>query len=98
MGFKVEVQCLAWQDIKLNFYLALHTMCMKARGYTLRTNIVIDVKLMSDVLRATGVQTKREVIDMSLRTLLRLKKQQKIKTLRGKINWEGDLEQMRRGK
>jgi Arc/MetJ family transcription regulator len=68
----------------------------KASEYTLmRTNIVIDDKLMRDSLRATGVKTKREVVELGLRTLLRLNKQAEIRRLRGKVNWEGDLNAMR---
>ncbi len=64
----------------------------------MRTNIVIDDKLMSDTLRATGLKTKREAVDLGLKTLLRLRQQSEIKTLRGKITWEGDLDAMRREK
>jgi Arc/MetJ family transcription regulator len=64
--------------------------------YTLmRTNIVIDDKLMRDTLRATGLKTKREAVEEGLRTLLRLKKQEGIRRLRGKLNWQGDLNAMR---
>jgi Arc/MetJ family transcription regulator len=63
-----------------------------------RTNIVIDDKLMADTLRATGLKTKREVVELGLRTLLRLRQQSEIKKLRGKITWEGDLDAMRRDK
>jgi Arc/MetJ family transcription regulator len=61
----------------------------------MRTNIVIDDKLMSDTLRATGLKTKREAVDLGLKTLLRLRQQSEIKKLRGKITWEGDLDAMR---
>ena len=61
----------------------------------MRTNIVIDDDLMRDALRATGLKTKKEAVELGLRTLLRLKNQQQIKTLRGKVNWQGDLEKMR---
>ena len=63
-----------------------------------RTNIVIDDKLMSDTLRATGLKTKREAVELGLKTLLRLNQQSEIKKLRGKITWEGDLDAMRRDK
>jgi Arc/MetJ family transcription regulator len=65
---------------------------------TMRTNIVIDDKLMSDTLRATGLRTKREVVELGLKTLLRLKRQAEIKKLRGTVTWEGDLDAMRRDK
>jgi Arc/MetJ family transcription regulator len=61
----------------------------------MRTNIVIDDKLMRDALRATGVKTKREAVELGLRTLLRLKRQAQIRRLRGKLDWRGDLEAMR---
>ena len=61
----------------------------------MRTNIVIDDKLMSDALRATGLRTKREVVELGLRTLLRLRRQREIRRLRGKLNWQGDLEATR---
>ena len=61
----------------------------------MRTNIVIDDKLMHDTLRVTGFKTKREAVDEALRTLLRLKTQEKIRTLRGKLDWQGDLNAMR---
>ncbi len=61
----------------------------------MRTNIVIDDKLMRDAVRATGVKTKREVVELGLRTLLRLNKQAEIRRLRVKVNREGDLNAMR---
>lgn len=61
----------------------------------MRTNIVIDDKLMRDTLRATRLKTKREVVEEGLRTLLRLKKQSEIRRLRGKLDWRGDLNAMR---
>ena len=61
----------------------------------MRTNIVIDDKLMRDALRATRLKTKREAVELGLRTLLRLKEQQDIRRLRGKIDWQGDLQTMR---
>jgi Arc/MetJ family transcription regulator len=61
----------------------------------MRTNIVIDDKLMGDALRATGLKTKRETVELGLRTLLQLRKQADIRRLRGKLNWQGDLNRMR---
>ena len=62
----------------------------------MRTNIVIDDKLMRDTLRATGLKTKREAVELGLRTLLRLSEQEQIKRYRGKLDWQGDLDAMRR--
>ena len=61
----------------------------------MRTNIVIDDKLMKDTLRATGVKSKREAVELGLRTLLRLRQQEEIRRFRGKLNWQGDLDVMR---
>jgi Arc/MetJ family transcription regulator len=61
----------------------------------MRTNIVIDDKLMRDALRATGLKTKREAVEEGLRTLVRLKKQGAIRELRGRLAWTGDLDAMR---
>lgn len=64
----------------------------------MRTNIVIDDQLIADTMRATGLRTKREVVELGLKTLLRLRQQSDIRKLRGKIVWEGDLDAMRRDK
>jgi Arc/MetJ family transcription regulator len=61
----------------------------------MRTNIVIDDKLMKDTLRATGLTTKREAVELGLRTLLRLRQQEAIRRFRGKLDWQGDLDSMR---
>lgn len=61
----------------------------------MRTNIVIDDELMSDVLTTTGLRTKREAVESGLRLLLRLARQGQLRELRGKLEWTGDLERMR---
>jgi len=61
----------------------------------MRTNIVIDDKLMAETLRLTGLKTKREAVELGLRTVLRLKQQEKLRQFRGKLTWEGDLDSMR---
>jgi Arc/MetJ family transcription regulator len=63
--------------------------------YTMRTNIVIDDKLMTDVLRLTGLKTKKEAVEEGLRALIRLAQQAEIRKLRGQIQWVGNLEEMR---
>lgn len=50
---------------------------------------------MRETLQATGLKTKREAVELGLRTLLRLSKQGEIRRLRGKLNWQGDLDAMR---
>lgn len=61
----------------------------------MRIDIVIDEKLMRDVLRTTGLKTKREAVEAGLRTLLRLKQQSEIRKFQGKLAWKGDLDEMR---
>lgn len=62
----------------------------------MRTNIVIDDRLMADAMRASGAKTKKEAVEEGLRTLVQLEQQRGILKLRGKINWIGDLDEMRR--
>jgi len=64
----------------------------------MRTNIVIDDSLMNDAMKLTGIATKREAVELGLKTLIRLKKQESIKKYRGKLKWEGDLDDMRKNK
>ena len=64
----------------------------------MRTNIVIDDELMADAMRTTGAKTKREVVELGLKTLLRLRQQQDIRRFRGGLPWSGDLDAMRTGK
>jgi len=61
----------------------------------MRTNVVIDDKLMRETLKLTGLRTKREAVDLGLRTLVRLRRQERVKNFRGKLRWRGDLEAMR---
>lgn len=61
----------------------------------MRTNIVIEDELMERAKKATGLKTKRAVVEEGLRTLIRLEQQQEIRKLRGKIEWQGDLERSR---
>lgn len=61
----------------------------------MRTNIVIDDQLMEDALKATGLTTKKEVVERGLQLLVKQNQQQTIRKLRGKLKWEGDLDKMR---
>ena len=61
----------------------------------MRTNIVIDEKLMNDALIATGLKTKKEVVELRLKTLVKLNQQKQIKELKGKLKWDGNLDEMR---
>jgi Arc/MetJ family transcription regulator len=62
----------------------------------MRTNVVIDDKLMSRALRSSGCRTKRSAIESGLRLLVQVNSQKKLRSLRGKITWEGNLEEMRK--
>ena len=62
----------------------------------MRTNVVLDDELMSRALRSSGCRTKRSAIESGLRLLVQVNSQKKLRSLKGKIMWEGDLEGMRR--
>lgn len=64
----------------------------------MRTNIEIDDKLMKDALRYTGAKTKREAVELGLLKLVQLGKQVAVRKMRGKLQWEGDLDAMRTDK
>lgn len=64
----------------------------------MRTNIVIEKDLIEEAKNLTDLPTMKAVVDEALRTLIRLKKQEKVLALRGKIRWEGNLEELRRGR
>ena len=67
------------------------SMCM-------RTNIEIDDEVMREVQRLTGVRTKREAVDLALRELVARHRRLGILELRGRVHWEGDLTESRRGR
>ena len=57
----------------------------------MRTNIVIDDDLMRQASTLSGLPTKREIVEAGLRLLVQLKQQEKIRSVRGKLKWSGDL-------
>ena len=61
----------------------------------MRTNIVIDDELIERARKITGLKTKREIIHEALRTLILMREQAKVRSLRGKLDWEGDLVTLR---
>ncbi|MDA1029084.1 MAG: type II toxin-antitoxin system VapB family antitoxin [Bacteroidetes bacterium] len=61
----------------------------------MRTNIVIEDALMKKVLAITGLKTKKEAVELGLQTIIRLDQAKEIKKLRGKLHWEGNLDEMR---
>ncbi len=64
----------------------------------MRTNIVIDDGLMAEALRLTGIRTKREAVERALRLMIQLKRQEQARLMRGKLRWEGDLDELRRAR
>lgn len=62
----------------------------------MRTNIEIDDRLMAEALAATGAKSKRDVVEQGLRELLRMRAQAELIRLRGRLEWDGDLDDMRR--
>jgi Arc/MetJ family transcription regulator len=64
----------------------------------MKTNVEIDDELLEAARRVTGLQSEREVIDAALRHLVQLTAQERIRELRGKVVWEGNLEESRRSR
>ncbi|MBI2802037.1 MAG: type II toxin-antitoxin system VapB family antitoxin [Gammaproteobacteria bacterium] len=61
----------------------------------MRTNIVIDDKLISAAIKATGASSKKEAVELGLKALVQLKRQESIRGMRGKLKWRDDLDRMR---
>ncbi len=64
----------------------------------MRTNIVLDETLIEQARKLTGIKTKKDVIHEALRTLIRLRQQGEVRNLRGKLHWEGNLDELRRSR
>ena len=62
----------------------------------MRTNVEIDDELMNAAMKASKAKTKREAIERGLKSLVAQEGQQEIRKLRGKVNWQGDLDAWRR--
>jgi len=61
----------------------------------MRTNIVIDDDLMNEAMTLSQIKTKKAVVETGLKLLVQIKKQEQLKSLRGKLKWDGDLDAMR---
>jgi len=57
----------------------------------MRTNIVIDDRLIADAMRLSGARTTRQAVEESLRLMVRLKRQEKLRKLRGRLRWTADI-------
>ena len=64
----------------------------------MRTNIVLDDELVNEGLRLTHLRTKKDLVNYALKELVTRKKRKSILELEGKLAWEGDLEDLRRGR
>jgi Arc/MetJ family transcription regulator len=60
-----------------------------------RTNIVIDDDLMNEAMKLSQIKTKKAIVETGLKLLVQIKKQEQLKSLRGKLKWDGDLDAMR---
>jgi Arc/MetJ family transcription regulator len=67
-------------------------------GIKMRTNIVIDEELVKKGIHYTGLRTKKELVNYALRELVQRKERKEILRLKGKLHWEGDLDEMRRSR
>lgn len=76
-------------------YYVYHNMEVITMG---RTNVVLDDKLVTECQKATGIKTRKALIDYALHELLRHESQLKILKLKGKVHWEGDLTTWRKGR
>jgi Arc/MetJ family transcription regulator len=61
----------------------------------MRTNIVVDDNLMAEALKLSNIKTKKGVVETALKLLVQVKRQEAIRKLRGELNWEGNLSEMR---
>ncbi len=70
-------------------------MCIFIKIIHMRTNIDIDEELIQEAMRLTGITTKKAAVESALQQMVSLKKQERIRELRGKFKWEGNLDEMR---
>lgn len=72
-------------------------MCIDSviNTHHMRTNILIDDDLMEAAMLATGAKSKKDAVELGLQMLVRLHRQQSIRDFKGKLQWDGDLDEMR---
>ena len=63
-----------------------------------RTNVVLDEELVGTAKSLTGIRTTRQIVDHALRELVRHRRQRALLRLKGRIHWDGNLDEMRRGR
>ena len=64
----------------------------------MRTNVVIDDQLMNEAMKTTGLRTKRATVEAGLRLLIQVRSQARVRRLRGRVRWAGNLNEMRAGR
>jgi len=62
----------------------------------LRTNIEIDEKLIAEGLKLTHLKTKKDLVNYALKELVNKKKRKKLIELKGRVEWTGNLSEMRK--
>lgn len=91
-----------WLVLKLKNFLSPKILCVYFYVFwcinkkPMRTNIEINEELMDEILDKTNLKTKKEVVDQALREFLRKIKLRELAELRGKITWDGNLDEMRK--
>ena len=61
----------------------------------MKTNVDLDEQLVEKAKRVTGLKTKKELVNHALSELVRKKDQKQVLSLRGKVSWVGNLDEMR---
>ena len=61
----------------------------------MRTNIILDENLVDRARQLTGIKTKKQIIHEALRLLIQLREQENVRALRGKLRWDGNLDELR---
>ncbi len=81
--------------IALKIIVCIFITIIHIEDKDMRTNIVIDDQIMKEAQAIGGYRTKKETVEAGLKLIVHLKKQEKIKKFRGKLKWDGDLDEMR---
>jgi len=95
---RVEVYSLVRFQARSRCLTDTHESAILTHGVAMRTNIEIDDDLMREAMRASGERTKRAVVERALRLLVQTRGQARVRRLRGKVTWRGDLSESRRAR
>jgi Arc/MetJ family transcription regulator len=86
------------EHLTLGEYLAQAEGTEREPDTYVRTNIMLNERLLNEARELTGLQTKKEIVERALKMLVRIKRQEGIRKLQGKLHWDGNLEELRRGR